>query len=126
MICEECGSPRVFWRCDNHKEKTSKWKCKDCGTIKITKTRPERLKYLKEQEKERKKKSKANRKKKTILPPKYYHKHGNKYQIKKTVNGKQYYYGTYDTEKEAKLMVELLRLYDWDIKELPRLKEVLK
>ena len=33
MICDECGSERVRWRCDNHETNITKYKCFNCGHI---------------------------------------------------------------------------------------------
>ena len=47
------------------------------------------------------------------------------YSINKSLNGEQYYYGSYRDKREAKRIVEELRKCGWDIKELPRiLKEL--
>lgn len=45
---------------------------------------------------------------------KYYKKYGDKYQIKKRLDGKMEYFGTYDTEEQAKEAVELLKQNKWN------------
>ncbi|MBQ2653356.1 MAG: hypothetical protein IJF83_07365 [Methanobrevibacter sp.] len=45
------------------------------------------------------------------------------YSIKKTINGENYYYGTYHDKKEAELVVDELKKCSWDINQLPSILE---
>lgn len=47
------------------------------------------------------------------------------YSINKTVNGTNYYYGSYRDKREAQLIANQLEQCGWDINELPRILEEL-
>ena len=47
---------------------------------------------------------------------KYYQKIKDKYRVRKIINGKTCYYGTYHTEQEAKERVAFLKKHNWDMK----------
>ena len=51
--------------------------------------------------------------------PKYYTLSNGKYQISKKIGDKQVSFGAYDTEAEAKEMVQELKKVNWDINQLP-------
>ena len=49
--------------------------------------------------------------------PKYYSRRPNgSFQIRKQVDGEIFYFGRYDTEQEAKDMVDFLKRHDWDLR----------
>lgn len=53
----------------------------------------------------------------------YYHDRKTGFEVKKRINGKDYYFGNYPTEQQAKKAVELLRECNWDKSKLPSIKK---
>lgn len=47
----------------------------------------------------------------------------NAFIVKKSINGKEIYYGSYKKEKDAQQIVDELKKANWDKNELPRIKE---
>lgn len=141
MICEKCGTDRLFWRCDNHETKTSKYKCLNCNHIMIIPTEQTKqlftdneLSKLKEYKEDLVKSVRQENAKKgaealwKLVNVKNYGKNFyGTYTVQKTINGKFHYGGTYKTEEIAKKVVEKLNECDWDLEQLPRIKkEVVK
>lgn len=60
--------------------------------------------------------------------PKYYSydKKGKNFRVLKSINKKQMNFGAYDTEEEAKLIVEELKKVNWDIRQLHEVKNKVK
>ena len=46
----------------------------------------------------------------------YYNSPNGKYVVYKRINGRNYVFGSYDTEQEAKDMVDFLKRHDWDLR----------
>lgn len=95
----------------------------------FTKEEMEKLKA--EQEKERKRKTRQRtikgvktKQKMRKTPPKHYtiNKWGS-YVLKKSIDGKLVYGGSYKDKETAEKIVEKLNSCGWDLKELPRIKE---
>ena len=56
--------------------------------------------------------------------PKYYSQHiiTGKYSVRKMINGRTVYFGSYDSEDTVKEVVKRLKQVDWDINEYPTIK----
>ena len=134
MICDECGSSRVHWRCDNQETQTTKYKCLDCGTIMTKKTekkllfKQDELKKLEKEKEEhiqRKHKQGAKKRWKYKIPRNYNRTLCNTFMVTKWVDKKQQYFGTYKTEEDAQFVVNRLRECGWDKKELWNIRKEL-
>lgn len=133
--CDKCGSDRIHWRCTNNLENTTKYKCLDCGNIIVerkadTTIDEERYDAFRKQMKKlplkissRKpkpmKKEQVNLKKE---PRNYSRTPSGKYNVKKVKEGKHYYYGTYETEDQARKVVMKMRECDWDMDKLEKIR----
>lgn len=135
MICEECGSDRVRWRCDNHETHITKYTCINCGNIivkqnkdKVSLFNPDEINILKQKEEQlgivRHKNNKKMKKSKKLCIPKNYHKSSNgTYRIYKMKNGKILYGGTVENEHLAKKIVSKLNECDWDMRKLNEIRK---
>lgn len=136
MICDKCGGERIRWRCDNHEENISKYKCLDCGNIMKKEKRKgcenlfkkKELLYLKDYEKKeiKRKHRKGAKKRWNIKIPKNYNRTlSGTFMVTKWIDGKQEYFGTYKSEEDAKWVVQKMRECDWDKDELWDIREEL-
>lgn len=136
MICDECGSSRVYWRCDNKEAKTTKYKCQGCGKIIIRPLQKELQSIISGEEQEKFKtcmekhikygKQKGGFKKRKSNKPsheKYLYKTRRGMRvIYKQINRKTHYYGTYKLKDAMKIRDELIKC-DWDRNQLERIKK---
>ena len=102
--CSECGDVMV-WRCTNNVTQMSKWKCKSCGHVQMEKQKP--IRRLRKQ-------------------PKHYGYCGSSYQVRKRINGTQYYLASFKSEALAKKFVALMRASEWDLSRVVEFKEACK
>ena len=103
--CNECGGVMVY-RSTNNITRESKWKCKECGHIMVNGWVPTPLEKIRRPE------------------PKYYTLSGGAYQVKKRIDGHQFYLGSFKSEKMAKKFVALMKVCDWDLERVAEFREV--
>ena len=104
--CEECGGVMTYRSTNNVTHKT-KWKCRECGHIMFNDYVPFEFKQ-------------EHREKQ---PPKYYSVWKNSYQVKKRINGKQWYLASFRSEAMAKKFVALMKASEWDLSRVVEFKE---
>ena len=101
MKCEECGGVMV-WRCTDNITRLSKWKCRDCGHLQFEDYVPVKL---------------------PKKEPKHYTFSHGKYDVKKRINGHQYYLACFKSEDMAKKFVALMKASEWDLSRVVEFKE---
>lgn len=54
---------------------------------------------------------------------KYYTHYRNRFHVQKVIDGVKHHVGTFKTEQQAKRCVQLMINCDWDVKQIPKVKE---
>ena len=98
MICEDCGVS-MQWRCTDNITKVSKFKCPNCGHVQMGKLD---MKPIVEHNN-----------------PKYYHEKNGAWIVKRTINHKYLYVGSFANEETAKRVVQKMEEVDWDKSMIP-------
>ena len=104
IYCEECGGIMTYRSTNNVTHKT-KWKCKECGHIRFDDYVPFEFKQIRKPE------------------PKHYTCCHGRYDVKKRINGRQYYLGTFKSEALAKKFVALMKASEWDLSRVVEFRE---
>lgn len=102
--CTECGGVMVY-RSTNNITRKSKWKCKECGHVMVNDYVPVDVNALPKPE------------------PKYYTYSKGRYDVKKRINGHQYYLACFESEAAAKKFVALMKASDWELSRVAEFKE---
>lgn len=102
--CEVCGGVMVY-RSTNNVTHKSKWKCKECGHVQLNDYVPFEFKDLPKKE------------------PKHYTYSNGRYDVKKRINGYQYYLAGFKSEDAAKKFVSLMKECDWQLDKVAEFKE---
>lgn len=105
--CEVCGGIMTYRSTNNVTHKT-KWKCKECGHVMLNDYVPFEFKQVARPE------------------PKYYTFYGGTYQVKKRVNGHQFYLASFKSKEAAKKFVALMKASEWDLSRVVEFKEACK
>lgn len=104
MKCERCGGA-LLYRSTNKVTMRSKWKCKECGHIVIDDYVPFEFKSVPRRE------------------PRHYSFNKGCYNVKKRINGHQFYLACFKSESMAKRFVALMKESDWDLTRVSEFKE---
>ena len=105
MYCSECGG-LMQWRCTNTLTGMAKYKCQDCGNV-IEEADDYKPPIVEKFE------------------PKYHYFKNGRFIVRKKIDGKFEYIGSYLDEETADKVVEKMKEYDWDKDMLPRVYDEL-
>ena len=105
MYCSRCDSI-MQWRCTDNHTHIAKYKCPECGNI------VEVLDDYKPPIVEK-------------FEPKYHYFKNGRFIVRKKIDGKFEYIGSYLDEETADKVVEKMKEYDWDKAMLPRVYDEL-
>ena len=111
MKCEECNCV-MQWRSTNKVTNLSKFKCPNCGHVQIGENKVTYHVGLPVEEKPKR-------------VPKYYHCKDGRYIVKRRINKKLLYAGSYADEETAKKVVKELNECDWDLNMMEKIYEKL-
>ena len=94
------------WRCTDNHTHIAKYKCPNCGNIieKVDDYKPPIVEKFE---------------------PKYHFFRNGRFIVRKKINGKFKYFGSYKDEETADKVVEKMREYGWDIDMLPKVYDEL-